>query len=888
LSLIPGTRLGVYDITAQIGEGGMGAVYRATDTSLGRQVAIKVLPDAFAQDAERLARFEREAKTLASLNHPNIAAIYGLERSSGTLALVMELVEGDDLSQRISRGAIPIDEALPIAKQIAEALETAHEQGIIHRDLKPANIKVRSDGTVKVLDFGLAKAMEPAAGSSPSMSMSPTLSMHATQAGIILGTAAYMSPEQAAGKPVDKRSDLWSFGVVLLEMLTGRPVFGGETISHVLASVLKDEPDWTTLPAATPPPIRRLLRRCLEKDRKRRLDSAVAARIEIEDALSAPAGADPSVLIAHPHRNRERAAWALAAVALVAAAVFPIAYWRPAPRDTAVVRFTIPPPKRAFLTSGTTLTPEIAISPDGKTVAFVAEDGSRQLWVRAIDAVESRLMPGTDGAFKPFWSPDSTFIGFGAGGKIKKIALDGGSPQSICDIPDSFTTASGSWNRDGVIIFPVNRDNRIGIYRVSAAGGQASPLTTLKDKETAHVYPSFLPDGQHFLYLVRSPQADIAGVYVGALDSKDTKRILDLASRSIYSAGHLLFVRDGKLMAQSFDAVHLETRGDPFLVANAVAASGDYSSMSASDAGVLAYGGESAGGFQLAWFDRTGRPLGTLGSPDRYMELRLSPDGQRVALARTDPKVSTWDLWLADVSSGIFSRFTSDPGNEADPVWSPDGHQIAFWSNRTNANQLYIKTLGASEEAVLFEANGSHYIDDWTKDGRFVIFRDGNNAGSSEYALPMFGEDRKPILLLKDPFSKDEFNVSPDGRWIAFNSSESEKTQVYVAAFPSMTDRRQVSSDGGGIPKWRRDGKELYYLSADGKLMALDVRSTGTTIETGAPKMLFQTPINVALGQDKYDVTADGQKFLLLQPAEQTTVPPITVVVNWLAGLNKK
>jgi Tol biopolymer transport system component len=466
---------------------------------------------------------------------------------------------------------------------------------------------------------------------------------------------------------------------------------------------------------------------------------------------------------------------------------------------------------------------------------------------------------------------------------MKKIALAGGSPQSISDVPQNPTYASGSWNRDGVIV--LSRANGGLLYRVSAAGGQASPVTTFKDEETGHSDVFFLPDGQHFIYSVRSSQADIAGVYVGSLDSRERKRILDPVGRTIYSAGHLLFVRDGRLMAEPFDPVRLETRGDPFLVADAVGSNGAYASMSVSDAGVLAYGGASAGRIQLAWFDRSGRPLGTLGPPDLYAELRLSPDGRRVALARTDPKVGTHDIWLADISSAIFSRFTSNPASDSDPVWSPDGRQIAFYSNRKGSADIYLKTLGGGEETVLFEATGDQYVDDWTRDGRFIIFRNGSE---SAYALPMFGGDRKPVLLLKDPFPKDEFNVSPDGRWIAYNSDESERTQVYVAAFPSMTARHQVSNDGGGIPKWRRDGKELYYLSADGKLMTVAVTLTGTTIETGIPKTLFQTAISVALGQDQYDVTADGQKFLLLQPAEQATVPPITVVVNWLAGLNKK
>ena len=581
MPLQPGTRLGPYEILSALGAGGMGEVYRATDTKLKRQVAIKILPPSLAADPDRLARFQREAEVLASLNHPHIAHIHGLEEADGVKALVMELVEGPTLAEVIAgsgltahvsggretsvlshkpSSGLPVIEALAIARQIAEALEAAHEQGIIHRDLKPANIKVRDDGTVKVLDFGLAKALAPgdAGTAAGNLTHSPTITSPAmmTAAGMILGTAAYMSPEQAKGRDVGRASDVWSFGCVLYEMLTARQVFEGETVGEVLGGIFKSEPDWNRLPAETPSDIRRLLRRCLQKDAARRLKDAGTLKIEIEDVLSAPpVDPNPSAVIAHPHKNRERFAWTLVAVALVAVASLAMAYWRPVPPDTTVVRFTIPPPKKVFL-SGASV-PEIAMSPDGKTIAFVAVDGVRQLWVRAIDAVESRLMPGTDGVQRPFWSPDSKFIGFYAGGKMKKIAVDGGSPELIFDVPWNPALVSGSWNRDGVIVFSSGPNG--SLYRASASGGQASPLTTLKDEETGHVHPFFLTDGQYFLYLITSPQAEIAGVYLGSLDSKERKRILDLNSRAIYTAGHLLFVRDGKLIALSFDPV---TPGD--------------------------------------------------------------------------------------------------------------------------------------------------------------------------------------------------------------------------------------------------------------------------------------------------------------------------------------
>ena len=569
MALTPGTRLGVYEVTAQIGEGGMGQVYRATDTKLKRQVAIKILPPSLAADHDRLARFQREAEVLASLNHPNIAAIHGLEESGGMTALVMELVEGDDLSQRIARGAIPLDDALPIAKQIAEALEAAHEQGIIHRDLKPANIKVRADGTVKVLDFGLAKAMEPVGAAAASASMSPTLSLHATQAGMILGTAAYMSPEQARGKTVDTRADIWAFGCVLFEMLAGRRAFEGDDVPEILSRVLQRDPDWARLPANLPPSIPKLLRLCLQQDVRQRRQSAGDVRIDLEHALVGPTGVTAAAI---PVRGT-RVAWVVAAATALIAVAFSIPavrHLRETPSSTPatgdVVRLSILPPDKMLFTGHSAATvggPQLALSPDGRAIAFVAAaPGARPtLWHRSLDAVTAHLLPGSEGAESPFWSPDDRWIGYFADGKLKKMPASGGPSQVIADAPDN---RLASWGPDDTILFSTGIT---GILRVSSSGGMVTPVTELDTsrQEGSHRFPQFLPDGRHFLFMVRSNLADQAGAYAGSLDGKTKKLLVRGNTAALYvPSGHVLFLDGDTLMGQAFDAERLELRGQAF------------------------------------------------------------------------------------------------------------------------------------------------------------------------------------------------------------------------------------------------------------------------------------------------------------------------------------
>ena len=900
MALSPGTRLGPYEVLAPLGAGGMGEVYRARDTRLGREAALKVLPDIFAKDAERMARFEREAQVLASLNHPNIATLYGIEESGETRALAMELVEGTTLAERISAGAIPIEEALPIAKQIAEALEYAHEKGIIHRDLKPANVKVTPEGVVKVLDFGLAKALddEPAAGN---INNSPTMSLAATRLGVILGTAGYMSPEQASGKPADKRSDIWSFGVLLWEMLAGKRLFHGETVSHTLADVLRAEIDWKPLPAETPAAIRDLLRRCLDRDGKARLRDIGEARIAIQKYLANPAAAlspvdsGPS---AAPPSPRLRPAWAIAALATLALAALAVVHFREASPEPVAVRFQIPEPEKAYFG------PRLALSPDGRRLAFTAAatGGRMMVWVRSLDTLEARALPGTDGddLAALFWSPDSRFIGFWANGKLKKIEASGGPPQTLCDVS---TAPGGTWNRDGVILFGRNTG---GLWRVPADGGTPAPVTTLDTsrQEIFHTWPQFLPDGRHFIYIARSNQPENSAIYAGSLDSKDRKRLVGSSFSAAYAPspnaekGHLLFLREAALMAQPFDAGRLDLSGEAFPVAEQVGAVLSQAFFSVSGSGAVAYRkGVSGRSTHLLWFDRDGKSLGEVGPPGAFNDVALSPDGKRVAVSRFDLLSNNADIWLLDLArNGAATRFTFDPGIERDPVWSPDGTRLAFSSTRGGLPNVYQKSgTGAGSEEPLLQPGVSQRPKDWSRDGRFLLYvRDDPKTGADLWVLPLAG-DRKPFPYLQTQFFESQGQFSPDGRFVAYISNESGRIEVFVQPFPASGGKWQISAGGGSQPRWRGDGKELFYLSADRRIMAVDVGTT-SQFEARIPKALFQTRIvgsglGLGLGETayifRYSVTADGKRFLINSEQAETGAAsqPITVVLNWAAGL---
>jgi Tol biopolymer transport system component/predicted Ser/Thr protein kinase len=860
MRLTVGERLGPYEIRALIGAGGMGEVYCAHDTRLGRDVAIKVSAEQFSE------RFEREARAVAALNHPNICQLYDV----GPNYLVMELVEGES-----PRGVLPLEDALRIARQIADALEAAHEKGIVHRDLKPGNIKIKPDGVVKVLDFGLAKIADENTGKNARATDSPTLTM----AGVIMGTAAYMSPEQARGLPIDKRADIWAFGAVLWEMLTGEQLFGGQTITDVLAAVVTKNPDWERVPRQ----VRRLLRECLQRDPRQRLR-------DIGDAwaLLEPDGAEA---LRKPEARLRHVAYALAAVAAVAllcAAAVSLVHFREAQPQPELVRFQIPAPEN--VSQG----PYLAqVSPDGKKVAFpVGSPGASRLWIRTLDSVEMRPLPGTEGfTGTPIWSFDSRSIAFSAGGALKRVDVAAGPPLKICDCP----ALGGFWTRDGTIVIGAGSD--LGVGRVPAAGGAVTPLTVLDHSrgEDRHLVPVPLPDGRHFLYLRYSTVVENSGIYAGSLDAKPQEQSLHRILATPYGAqfvpsadprhGFLLFFRDGTVFAQPFDTQRLELTGEPAPVADRVGSFFNGGYFSASQNGVLIYWGEREKSLQLTWFDRQGRPGSALGEPGDYATMVLSPEGTRVATAKADLNP---DIWLIETSRGTSTRFTAGTASHSYPVWAPDGNQIAYLSFRGGRYGVYRKAAnGAGSEQLLFESAEPKFPTDWSRDGRFLLFTVLDPKTKYDiWALPMEG-DHKPFSVLNTQFSEINGSFSPDSQSLTYSSNASGRTEVYIQPFapPSGADSSagggavRVSTNGGSRPRWRRDGKELLYMAPDGKMMSVEMNAG----KPGLAKPLFQAPP----GFTAWDVSSDGTQFLFAVPHTSSTRPEFTVVLNWQAGLRK-
>src|SRR5262245_14241014 len=912
MPLTAGAHLGPYEILAALGAGGMGEVYRARDTKLDRDVAIKVLPELFVSDPERVARFQREAKTLAALNHPHIGGIYGLEDAGGVRALVLELVDGPTLADRIAQGPIALDDALPIARQIAEALEAAHEQGIIHRDLKPANIKLRSDGTVKVLDFGLAKALEPTSGASASVTASPTITTPAmmTGLGMILGTAAYMSPEQAKGRPADKRSDLWAFGCVLFEMLTGKRAFEGQDVSEVLAAVLRSEPGWTALPVRVSPSIRRLLRRCLDKDRKQRLDSAADARLEIDDAL-APIDDGGTGRAPMPGAAWTRTLpWGVAGTAF-AGLVLVLLFWVPWNK-------TLPPrvTRLAISTAGSALTingtdRDVVLSPDGTHVVYEGNNGS-QIFVRALEALEPVAIAssGTGNIRSPFVSPDGQWVGVSTGGNVLlKVAITGGPPIRLTTMDGSFRGAA--WTPDDTIVFSTNNPTT-GLQRVSAAGGIPEVLTRPDHAhgEGDHLSPQILPGGRAVLFTI-TPETgglDAAQMAVCDLRTGAQKVLLRGGSDGHYVAsrpgsperadregGDLVYVAAGTLRAIAFDPTRLETHGSavPVLPRLATSSSGAGDFDVATD-GTLVYVDAlgRANERTLVWVDRSGKEEPVAAQPRAYQHPRVSPDGMRVALWSNDQDD---DIWIWDLRRQNLTRLTLDAGQDRFPVWTPDGQRIVFNSNRGGALNLWWQAAdGTGVAQRLTTSSNNQFPSGITPDGTAVVFNEATpTMGNDLFQVALDGTHRVTPLL-QTQFDERNGVVSPDGRWLAYESNSSgSRYEVFVRPFPNTAGGQwQVSVAGGTRPLWSRNGKELFYVGSANELLGVPVEVTGATWNADQPVKLVEGRYLAAQGTAgrTYDVSPDGRRFLMLkrQGADAGAAPPpIIVVQHWNEELKR-
>ena len=895
MALKPGTKLARYEIRSQLGAGGMGEVYRARDTEIGRDVAVKVLPSAFSAHPDRLQRFQQEACAAGALNHPNILSIYDVGKHDGSPYLVSELLEGETLRKRIGGTSLGQRRTIDYALQIANGLAAAHAKGIIHRDLKPDNIFITNDGRVKILDFGLAKLTQPV--TELAQTDIPTRRVD-TDPGVVMGTAGYMSPEQLKGQTVDQRSDVFSFGAILYEMLSGRRAFHGDSAAETMSAILKeDPPDLSDSKRSVSPALARLVRHCLEKNPEARFHSARDLAFTLESLSGTNNGSDEIATLIAPVRKqtktRLRLLWvgivAAVTVALVAALLFAINYFRKsASSQGQAVRFFVFPSEKALLVPGSQ-----QISPDGTRLVYVASgtDGKRAMWVRRLDSLNAELLPGAEEPSTPFWSPDGRSLGFfSAGSKLAKIELNGGPAQVLTGVQGN---AGGAWNRDGVILFPRNPHD--ALYRISATGGSPIQVTTLDEsrKETGHAWPCFLPDGRHFLFLAKSAEKENTGIYAGSLDSPKRKLLINVDSNAVYARpGFLLFRRGQTLLGQHFDANKLELQGEPFVVADQI----DYfpgssrGFFSTSETGVLAFVGFNAPTTQLAWFDRGGKQLGQIGGPAADLGIRLSPDEKQLAVGRLDLQAGTPDIWVIDLERNKPSRLTFDRGGDVGPVWSPDSSRIIFSSDRGDGSTIYQRLsngTGNDEVVTKLSAPGGPY--DWSPDGRFVVFSIISGLGSTDlWLMPMIG-DKKSTPLVQTEFSERHARFSPDGKWIAYASNPSGTYQIYVESFPTSGGKWQVSATGGAQPQWRGDGKERFYLAPDRKLMVVEVNAAGSAFTAGVPKVLFDVNVlGVFPGGGSamhYAATRDGQRFIVNTIVGDSAQVPITVVLNWTADL---
>jgi eukaryotic-like serine/threonine-protein kinase len=889
---LTGRRIGVYVLHERIGAGGMGEVYRARDSRLRRDVAVKVLPETFAADGSRRARFKHEAVVLASLNHPNIATIHGVEDEDGIHALVMELVEGATLADRVRRGAVPVPEALAVARQIADALDAAHERGIVHRDLKPANIKLTSSGLVKVLDFGLAKAIAED-DAAPESSPGTTLTIASTQTGVVVGTPAYMSPEQLRGQAVDKRTDVWAFGCVLYEMITGRPAFARQTMSDTAAAILERDVDWEAVRPTAPAAVWQLIKHCLAKDPRHRLRDIGDARLRIDEILSAPAGSAEAPAAGRMHVWR----WASAALAVAVVAAIALA-WSLGARQPAVS------PPAQFTLSFAGQVPDVAVrtvpspSPDGRHFVFVGSAQNRppSLWIRAIESAESRALPGTEGAQTAIWSPDGLSIAFFADGRLKKVSVNGGQPQTIATVSG---VLDASWGSSGVIIFRAS--NRMPLSRVPAAGGEPAPLTTLNAAlgENSHRGPTFLPDGRRFLFTSRCADSANNALYLGSLDSPEVQRVMSAQSKALYlPAGRdgtsaLLYYRDGGLEARTFNPDRNELGDSRPVIGNVQynsAGIGAFFQASA-DGRVIVVRPAGTGGTQLSWFLRDGQLAGTLGSAGDVVQPRLSPKGDRIAFTRSDPRNGNRDVWTLELDRGIAAPITRNPANDWHPVWSADGTRLLFNSDRSGKSEgvLYLKRgLDASaEEIQLRDVPGSPT--GWSRDGRWMAVN-ANFSRDGGTAAAIVSSDGTSAPLLDTPARHGATQFSPDGRWVAYTSEETGRFEVFVRPFVNGTagqEKIQISESGGDFPVWRADGQELFFMSEDATIHGVPTRNLRIDGVVARPQALFRAcpesspespPMTAQFWGNPFD-TRDGNRFIV-----NCALPPsrdYVVLMDW-------
>jgi serine/threonine protein kinase len=897
-----GKTLGHYELISLLGAGGMGEVYRARDRRLGRDVAIKVLLVTFSENASQLHRFEQEARAVGMLNHPNILTIHDIGAEGGKPYIVSELLEGETLRDHLAQGKLPVRQALDYALQTARGLAAAHEKGIVHRDLKPENLFITGDGRVKILDFGLAKLTHSTLLVGNTADASTVWAK--TERGVIMGTVGYMSPEQVRGEDADHRSDLFSLGAILYEMLTGKRAFEGQSAVETMNSILKDgPPDLTTTNQNLSPALERLVRHCLEKLPEKRFQSANDLSFAIEplaipsDAnVASPLQESPLTPIAMHRASRKRLGWLVASMFLLATLVaLAMAYFRrPDVEGRAVRSFILPPEKTSFNFVGTNAG-SLSISPDGRRLVFGATtaEGKHVLWVRSLDALSAQALTGTEDGYFPFWSPDSRFLGFFADGKLKKIDAAGGPEFALCDAP---LARGGTWSRNGVIVFAPDRSG--ALQQVSGSGGASSAVTQLGEARsgTTHRWAYFLPDGEHFLYLSRgatASESETGAIYVASLASKGSKLLLRASSNVAYAQGYLLFLRQATLMAQAFDAKRLEMVGAAFPVADHVQSEPSMARgvFAVSENGVLAYQtGSARNGSQLAWFDRNGKQLSLLGDQAIYGFPQLSPDGKRVMVTIVEPQNGNEDVWLSEVAHGRRIRFTTDPADETSPAWSRDGSHIAYGSNRKGHFDLYQKvSSGVGSDELLLESDLDKYPMSWSPDGRFLLYYTVDPKTKLDlWVLPVTG-DRKPFPFLQTEFNEANGQFSPDGRWITYISDESRRNEVYVAPFPGPGGKQQISTSGGRQPKWRADGKEIFYLDSSNKVMAAEVNGQGARLEVGAVRPLFEVHTYEPgyVYDAMYDATADGQRFLFNTVTERKASAPITLVLNWTADLKR-